>query len=397
MEKELVLEKVNQAAHVLNELDIDVWMTFVRESSINHDPCMDLVVGTNCTWQSAFLINRNGDSTAIVGSLEAPHMESVGTYRNVIGYVQSAQEPLLKYLEEFNPKKIAVNYSTNANLADGLTHGMYLTLLNYLDGTPYPSRFVSSERIVSMLRGRKSRKEVEFMKIAIRHTLEIYDMVTAFIKPGKSEKEIAGLITGEIKRRGLEEAWELEHCPSVFTGPETAGAHSGPTDRQVEKGHVVNIDFGVKFNGYCSDLQRSWYILRDGEDSAPAEVQRGYDVIQEAITRASKRALPGVQGCEVDDEARNYIVECGYAEYQHGLGHQVGRIVHDGGVGFYPRWERYNNLPYLSIEKGQVFTLEPRLLVPGHGIVTIEEMIQIGDKKVEWLSERQPQLFLIRE
>ncbi|MCE1188402.1 MAG: Xaa-Pro peptidase family protein [Ignavibacteria bacterium] len=396
MSKELVLEKINQAVHILNELNIDLWLIFVRESHTIPDPCLPVVVGTNCTWQSAFLIHRSGNTTALVGSLEVPHMESVGTYRHVVGYVNSVQEPLREYLESYNPQKIAVNYSIDSNLADGLTHGMYLTLMQYLQGTPFAERLVSSEKIITMLRGKKSAIETGYMKEAIRHTLEMYDMVTDYMKPGMTEKQIAAFVLNEVQRRGLELAWDEEHCPSVFAGPDTAGAHSGPTDRVIEKGQIVNMDFGVKVNGYCSDLQRVWYVLQDGETAPPPEVQRGFDVISEAITRASKKISPGVQGVEVDTEARSYIVENGYEEYQHGLGHQVGRVVHDGGAGLFPAWERYGNLPFLPIEKGQIFTIEPRLPVKKHGVVTMEEMIQVTDYGCIWLSERQKELFLIR-
>jgi Xaa-Pro aminopeptidase len=396
MRKDIVIEKINQAVALLDEFNIDLWLIFVRESFTNSDPSMEMVVGSNCTWQSAFLISRNNDTTAIIGSLEKPHFEQAGIYNNVIGYVNSVKEPLLAYLQQHDPRVIAINYSIDSNLADGLTHGMYLTLESYLSGTPYFSRLTSSEKIISALRGRKSPSEIADMKTAIAHTLEIYNNVSGFIKAGKTEKEVAGFILDEVRKRGLELAWDPEHCPSVFSGPETAGAHSGPTDRIIEKGHVVNMDFGVKVNGYCSDLQRTWYILKDNETAPPPEVQKGFQVIHTAISKASETAMPGVRGYEVDATARDLIVNNGYEEYQHGLGHQVGRIVHDGGVGFYPRWERYGNLPMTPIEAGQVFTIEPRLTVDGCGVVTIEEMVQISEKGVIWLSDRQDEIFCIR-
>lgn len=396
MSKALVKEKIEQAVKILNEKNIDLWLIFVRESSVTRDPSMEMVVGTNATWQSAFCINANGDTTAIVGSLEVPNMNVTGTYKNVIGYLKSVSEPLREYLVKHDPKKIAINFSVNSNLADGLTHGMYIILNKILEGTPYADRLISSEDIIASLRGRKSTAEINNMKEAIKETLKIYDETTPFIKAGKTEKEIAEFILGKVKALGRELAWDEEHCPSVFTGPETAGAHSGPTDRKIEKGHILNMDFGIKYNGYCSDLQRTWYILKDDEDDAPEDVKKGFRVIQESIKKAADFLRPGVMGCEVDDQARNHIIANGYAEYQHGLGHQVGRAAHDGGAGLFPRWERYGNLPYLPIEEGQVFTIEPRLLVEGKGIVTIEEMVQVTKDGCEYLSEPQKELYLVR-
>jgi Xaa-Pro aminopeptidase len=392
----LVTEKIQQAISILNEKEIDLWMTFVRESGTMRDPAMEMVVGTNATWQSAFLINRNGDTTAIVGSLEVPNMNTVGTYENVVGYLQSVKEPLVEYLTKHDPKKIAVNYSINSNLADGLTHGLFLILQKHLEGTSFIKRFVTSEEIIAALRGRKSATEIATMKEAVRFTEEIFVEATEFIKPGKTEIEIAQFVKGRIFARGLGLAWAEDHCPSVFTGPDTAGAHAGPTDRKVEKGHIINMDFGVKYNGYCSDMQRTWYILRDGEDTAPTEVQRGFDVLKTAIQKAKAVVRPGIKGCEVDDAARNFIVENGYAEYQHGLGHQLGRTAHDGGGGFFPRWERYGNLPFLPIEENQIYTIEPRLFVEGHGVVTMEEEIVVTKDGCEYLSNPQIELILIK-
>lgn len=394
--KSLINEKIDQAVSILNEKNTDLWMIFARESSVNHDPAMDIVVGANCTWQSAFMINRSGDTTAIVGSLEVPNMTTVGTYKNVEGYLKSVKEPLLEYLRKHNPKKIAINFSKHSNLADGLTYGLYLNLLDHLAGTDFPQRFISSEEIVAALRGRKSDSEVSNITAAIEVTEKIYNELTGFMKPGMSEKEVAAFILKRIADHGLETAWEQDHCPAVYTGPETAGAHSGPTDRKIEKGHIINTDFGVKVNGYCSDMQRTWYVLRDGETTAPPQVQKGFDVIKQAIRNALAGMKPGVPGCEIDDLARNHITSNGYAEYQHGLGHQVGRAVHDGGAGLFPRWERYGNTPFLPLEQGHVFTIEPRLFVEGHGVVTVEEMVNVTADGCRWLSHPQEELWYIK-
>ncbi|GAB6283555.1 MAG: Xaa-Pro peptidase family protein [Ignavibacterium sp.] len=392
----IISEKIEQAIQILNEKDIDLWLTFVRESATNHDPIMDLIVGTNVTWQSAFLINKNGDTTVIVGSLDEANMKLIGKFKNVIGYVQSIKEPLNQYLNKYKPQKIAINYSIDSNLADGLSYGMYLSLQEYLKETDFINRFVSSEDIISSLRGRKSKSEISFIKKAIEETENIFDEVTKFLAVGKSEIEVAYFIKDLVKKKNLELAWEEETCPSVFTGPDTAGAHSGPTDRKIQKGHILNIDFGVKYNGYCSDMQRTWYILKANETKAPLEVQKGFDVIYESIQKAAKTIKPNVKGYEVDDVARKFIVENGYEEFQHALGHQVGKAVHDGGAGLFPRWERYGKIPYLLIEEKQVFTIEPRLTVKDYGVVTIEEMIQVTKNGCEFLSHPQKELILIK-
>jgi len=396
MSRKLILEKISQAVEILQEKDIDMWLTFVRETGNITDPMLEVIVGTNATWESAFIITKSGQRHAIVGSLEVANMKTVGTYPEVHGYLKSIEGDLLSILRRYNPRKIAVNYSQNSSLADGLTHGMFLQLQKYLKDTPFKERLISSEEIVAALRGRKSPIELSIMKEAIKETLTIFDKVTNFIRAGVTEIEIANFVKGIVKEKGYGFAWDEEYCPSVFTGPETAGAHSGPTHRKVEKGHVINMDFGIKYQGYCSDLQRTWYVLRDGETDAPAEVKRGFNVIVEAIERAAKAIRPGRQAFEIDEIARSFIVGNGYEEYPHGLGHQVGRVAHDGGALLAPKWERYGNLPYLKIEKNQVFTIEPRLTIEGYGIATIEEEVVVTNDGCEFLSEPQKELYLIK-
>jgi Xaa-Pro aminopeptidase len=394
---QLSLEKTEQAIRILDELDIDLWLIFAREISSMRDPSLDLLLDINCTWQSAFLINRNGDTAAIIGSLDLGGMQNQLAFKNLIPYVKSIKEPLSDYLNKYSPAKIALNYSLNSHIADGLTHGMFLTLAKLLEGTPYPERFISSESILSALKGRKSKTELALMKKAVEETLLIFDEVTCFIAPGVTEKEIGAFITGLVKERGFELAWDPAHCPAVFTGPGTAGAHTGPTDRVVEKGHLVNIDFGIKYYGYCSDLQRTWYILKDDEDFPPETVTSGFNVLKEAIRLAAKTVKAGIQGWEADLAARDFITQNGYEEFQHGLGHQVGRVVHDGGGGLFPRWERYGNTPFIPLETGQVYTIEPRLTVKNHGIVTIEEEIVVSDSGCYYLSTPQENLILIKK
>jgi Xaa-Pro aminopeptidase len=102
-----------------------------------------------------------------------------------------------------------------------------------------------------------------------------------------------------------------------------------------------------------------------------------------------------VEGWTVDQVARSYIMEMGYADFPHALGHQVGRKAHDGSTLLCPKWERYGSLAYSRTEAGQVFTLEPRLTVPGHGVATIEEIVQVTDSGCVFLSEPQEELILI--
>jgi Xaa-Pro aminopeptidase len=203
-------------------------------------------------------------------------------------------------------------------------------------------------------------------------------------------------MAAEVDRRGLVPAWGRETCPAVFTGPDTAQAHYGPTGRTIEPGHILNMDFGVRVDSYCSDMQRTFYILQPGETKAPADVSRGFETIHRAVEESKAAMKPGVTGETIDAVARTIVTAAGYEEFPHALGHQVGRFPHDGTALLGPRWEKYAHKPLRPLEPGMVFTIEPRLTVPGKGVVTIEEMVVVTGSGVEWLSDPQRELLLVR-
>lgn len=393
---EITKEKISQAIEILKEKQIDAWMIFTRESSNVKDPMLDIVVGSGCTWHSAFIITKNGDTIAVLGSLDVANLKQKGLYNEVIGYVKNIKDDLLKVLNRLNPQKIALNFSRNSSIADGLTYGMYLELMDILKGSGFENKIVSSEDIVAALRGRKTSTEISKMKFAISETLKIFDEVTKFIKVGITEKEVNEFVLKLVKEKRYETAWDANQCPAVFTGPDNAGAHADPTDRKIDYGHILNLDFGLKIDGYCSDLQRTWYILRPEEDKAPEDVLKGFNTIIEAVELSAKALKPGVLGWEIDKIARDYIVSKGYEEYPHALGHQIGRVAHDGGGLLAPQWERYGNLPYIPVEVGQVYTIEPRLSVPGYGVATVEDMVQITSDGCVFISEPQKEIYLVR-
>lgn len=395
MKTTLIKEKTAQAVKILQETGIDCWITFTRESEICGDPTLVFLAPSHVTWPSAFIISANGRKKAIVGLYDKKAIEEVGAYDSVEAFVTGLKQPFQDYLKELNPARIAINFSRTSEICDGLTHGLYLTLYDYLKEIGLENRLESAEKIISALRERKSPAEIEAIRRAISATEEIFELVKGFIRVGKTEKQIAEFMLAEVRKRGLTTAWGESTCPAVFTGPDTAQAHYSPTDRKVEPGHILNMDFGVKVDGYCSDMQRTFYVMDKGENKVPAEVEKGFETIVRAIEEARKAMKPGVRGVDIDAIARKVVTEAGYQEFPHALGHQVGRFAHDGTALLGPAWEKYAEKPYQRLEPGMVFTLEPRLTVPGRGVVTIEEMVIVTEKGAEFLSTPQKELIIV--
>src|SRR5215218_7667777 len=136
----LVHEKADQAQALLAETALDCWLIFARETGVRPDPGVELVVGSDVTWDSAFLFGAGGQRIAIVGRYDAPEIRAGGVFAEVIGYDEGISEPLLRTLGQLDPKRIGLNYSSDDTTADGLTHGMWLLLNDILRGTPYADR-----------------------------------------------------------------------------------------------------------------------------------------------------------------------------------------------------------------------------------------------------------------
>ncbi|MEX2143930.1 MAG: Xaa-Pro peptidase family protein [Anaerolineales bacterium] len=391
----LVKEKVEQAVGVLQELGIDLWLTFVRETTAGGDPMLPLLFGSDLTWQSALLISRTGERIAIVGHYEADTARNTEAYSVVLDYHQSIREVLGKTITRLAPKKIAVNTSRNDTFADGLTHGMHEILRDYI-GSPYAEQLISSEGLVAAVRGRKTAEELRRIKKAISTAEEIYAETFAFVKIGQTEREIAAFMHAKLKERGLQPAWEEHHCPAVNTGPESPVGHAAPTDLKVQPGHIVHFDFGAIEEDYCSDIQRVMYILKPGETRAPQPVQRGFATILASIEAAMQAMKPGAIGLDVDAAARKAVTAAGYPEYMYGTGHHLGRSVHDGAGLLGPLWERYGDTPKLPLEIGQVYTVEPGLMVEGYGYINTEEDVLVTKDGAVFLSKPQTELIYSR-
>ena len=388
-------EKADQAQALLAETGLDCWLTFVRETIIRPDPGVEMVVGANLTWESAFIFGAAGERIAIVGRYDAPDIRAGGVFQEVVIYDEGIEPALVDALRRLDPQRIGLNHSLYNPTADGLTYGMFLHLNELLRGTPYTERLTSAAPLLAKLRSRKSPSEVARIKAAIATTEEIVHLTTAQIRPGVSEADIGAFVHTQFSARQLPSAWAWDACPIVNSGAGSEPGHGSPRpDILVEPGHLVHVDLGVQQEGYCSDIQRMWYIRRPGEDMPPPAIQRAFATVLQAIEAGAAALKPGVRGYEIDQIARDVVVDAGYEEYKHAFGHGLGRACHDGGTLLGPRWPRSGTTPEGIVEAGNVYTLELGIETEA-GYVGVEEDVLVTEAGCEFLSTPQRELMLI--
>ncbi|MFC2083336.1 M24 family metallopeptidase, partial [Candidatus Bipolaricaulota bacterium] len=271
--------------------------------------------------------------------------------------------------------------------------GMRDLLHDMLSDTPYCDKLVSAEGLINKLRGRKTPTEIEKIRQAVRLTERIFDEAIGQLRVGQTELEIYQLFHDRVHAHGAGFSWDAEHNPAVDAGPDKAFGHVGPTELSTQSGHLLHFDFGIRLDGYCSDLQRMVYF--GSRNSIPEEILRGFNTVRDAIQAAADFLYPGVVAADVDAIARTMTTGAGYEEYKNALGHQVGRNAHDGGTVLAPRWKRYGSLPDGVVEAGNVFTLEPNLRTQHFGMISLEEDVLVTETGCEFISMPQHELICV--
>ncbi len=213
---------------------------------------------------------------------------------------------------------------------------------------------------ISNMRMVKDCEEIEYIKKAQQIAEEAYSEILKFIKAGVSEREIALELNRQMLIRGAE---DISFETIVLSGANTSMPHGVPSDKLVENGDFVLMDFGAVYNGYHSDMTRTVCV---GEPSD--EMKKVYDTVLQAQLACLEAAHAGMTGAELDKIARDIISEAGYGEnFGHSLGHGTGLEIH----------ELPNASPNYShtLRKNSVVTVEPGIYLAGKFGVRIEDFV----------------------
>lgn len=250
--------------------------------------------------------------------------------------------------------------------------------LTGLEGAP---PFVPLGHAVEALRTVKDEGELALLREACAISCRALGEVFGSIAPGQTEREVARRLEATMLELGAE-AVAFETI--VATGPNSAIPHHRPTDREVQRGDLLKIDFGARYGGYHADCTRTVVVGRE-----PADWQREvYDVVRTA-QRAGRHALrAGADVSAVDAASRQVVADAGYGEaFPHGLGHGVGLEIHEAPMMGYGKTG--------TIDARTPITVEPGVYLPGRGGVRIEDTLVVADGEPELLTTTPKDLLVL--
>jgi len=238
------------------------------------------------------------------------------------------------------------------------------------NGSPKRIKLIPANGQVEDFRQCKDVKEVSAIKKALALHHQALKFMKRIIRPGASEMDCLLKLENFVKSKGAGFSFD----PIIASGPNSCFPHASVTKRKIKNNELVLVDFGIKLNGYMSDLTRMFYL---------GNISRNILEAHEKVNTAQKNAIAiikeGVKISEVDFAARGYLAKFNIAKYfGHSLGHGVGLEIHED-----PRVAQSNNL---KLKQGMVITVEPAVYFPNKFGIRIEDMVLVTKKGCEVLS-----------
>jgi len=243
-----------------------------------------------------------------------------------------------------------------------------------------------AEEIFAGLRMTKDEMEIGHMRQAVQIAERALAAALPQIRVGMTEREVAAELVVQTLRAGSDA--ELPFAPIVASGPNSALPHAFVTDRALQAGDLVTLDWGAATRGYFADLTRTFVVGGAGDGEVDPELKKIYELVKGANAAAKAAARPGVACASVDAAARKVIAEGGYGEFfTHRVGHGLGLEGHED-----PSMHGNNQL---RLEAGMTFTVEPGIYLPGKGGARIEDDVVVTADGCESLSTYPRELQVI--
>ena len=233
-------------------------------------------------------------------------------------------------------------------------------------------KVVLGSKYVDATRAVKDEKEIECMIENSQINDVVMERTRDFIKEGMTEKEVADFIDAEYLKEG---ASGVSFDTIVCFGANAADQHHTPSEtRTLKAGECVLIDMGCIWNGYCSDMTRTFYCKSVDDEQAAI-----HDLVRTAVEKAEAVIKPGVRFCDIDAQARDLIDEAGYSEYWRiRLGHFIGQEDHEYGD--------VSPINKNVAEPGMIFSIEPGIYLEGKYGVRVEDLVLVTEDGHELLN-----------
>ena len=256
----------------------------------------------------------------------------------------------------------------------------YVTVSSYNQYAKLPCELLPAQSLVNDLRAAKDQEEIALMKKAQEITDQAFDAILKFIRPGMTEREIAARLQYEMLCRGAD---KMSFDPIVVSGPNGSLPHGIPSDKQVQMGEFITMDFGCKYGGYCSDMTRTIALGQPTE-----EMLRVYDTVLKAQLAGIAKAKAGVSGREIHNAAAQVIEQAGYGAYfGHGFGHSVGIEIHES--------PNANGRDETPMPVGAAVSAEPGIYLPGRFGVRIEDVLIYTEQGSEDITKSPKELIIL--
>lgn len=350
----LINNRINQVTALIKEHNADAMIIF---NQANYRYL------TNFTGEEAQLIlTANGERTLLSDSRFAGQIKAqVPGEMDVVMKLSSDYEELTNALKKMNVKKV-------------LVEGEFVSASEFskLKELNPDIDFEMVEELVERVRNVKDGLEIAALRKAIDISMESFKGILPMIKPGVKERAIGAKLDYLFKVNGGDGP-DFETI--VASGVRSAWAHGVASDKELEEGDMIVIDFGSFYHGYAADITRTIALGEVDE-----EMHKIYDIVHEAQRRGIEAAVVGNTGYDVDKAARDYITQQGYGKYfGHGIGHGIGLEIHELCQPALP-------FKTTKLVNNMVHTVEPGIYLPDKGGVRIEDDILIHDQTPETLS-----------
>ncbi len=267
-----------------------------------------------------------------------------------------------------------------------LTYAAYNSLAKNMAEIAPAVQLIGRTNVVEFIKAIKDADEIAALRVAIDAADEAFTHLQQIVKPGMSELDVAWELESFLRR--VKGATRLGFDSIIGSGPNSAMIHGRPTERILGSSggsEFLLCDYGCEINGYNSDLTRTFVV--NGEPTA--RQREIYDVVKAAQLAALEAIKPGVIGKDVDAAARNIITAAGFGNnFNHGLGHGLGRLVHD-------QYGVFNATSELVIREGMVVTVEPGIYLDGWGGVRIEDDVLVTATGYEVLTHSTKEMVIL--